>query len=65
MLTPSSIGACLSIDHTFRVAGKATIVDKEKKRVKVMKGGLQTSISEKGQTVTWVRNLPFAHCSNF
>jgi hypothetical protein len=54
MLTPSSIGTCLSIDNTFRVAGKATIVNKEKKRVKLMKGGLQTSLNERGQTITWV-----------
>jgi hypothetical protein len=43
----------LSIDNTFRVAAKVTIVDKQKGRVKLMKGGLVSTLNEGGQTVSW------------
>jgi len=42
-------GSCLSLDNTFRVAGKAMIIDKQKKRTKIMKGGVLSVINEKSE----------------
>lgn len=45
----------MSVDNTFRAAGKATIVDKQKKRTKVMKGGILSALNENNEIVSWVR----------
>jgi hypothetical protein len=45
----------LSLDNTFRAASKATVVDKQKKRVNLMKGGLLGIINEESETISWVR----------
>ncbi|KAJ6497153.1 hypothetical protein C8R47DRAFT_1212691 [Mycena vitilis] len=37
---------CLSADNTFKVAGKATVVDASKVRTKVMKGGILSMLNE-------------------
>ena len=47
-------GRTLSLDHTFKVANKATIVTPEKDRVKVMKGGLLNVINEESEVIAWV-----------
>ncbi|KAI0692731.1 hypothetical protein C8T65DRAFT_745002 [Cerioporus squamosus] len=43
----------ISLDATFRSAGKATIADKDKARTKLWTGGLQSVLNEKGQTMSW------------
>jgi hypothetical protein len=44
----------LSLDNTFRVAKKATVVDNQKMHTNVMKGGVLSVINEKAEIVAWV-----------
>ena len=50
-------GKCISLDNTFQAAGKASVVDKQKTRSKVMKGGILTAINEISETLSWVCSL--------
>jgi hypothetical protein len=50
-------GKCISLDNTFHTAGKASVVDKQKTRSKIMKGGLLTAINEISETLSWVCSL--------
>ena len=49
------LGRTLSLDHTFKVANKATIVTPERDHIKVMKGGLLNIINEESEVICWVR----------
>ncbi|KAK6971771.1 hypothetical protein R3P38DRAFT_3297859 [Favolaschia claudopus] len=49
-LTP---GICLSTDNTFKVAGKATVVDSSKARTKLMKGGILSMLNELNEIIAW------------
>ncbi|KAK7050400.1 hypothetical protein R3P38DRAFT_3173760 [Favolaschia claudopus] len=46
-------GICLSTDNTFKVAGKATVVDTTKTRTKLMKGGILSIINELNEIIAW------------
>jgi hypothetical protein len=46
------------LDNTFRVSGKATIIDNQKTRVKLLKGGVLSFLNEEGDIVAWVRDEP-------
>jgi hypothetical protein len=48
------LGRCLSLDNTFKVAKKATVVDHQKARTQVMKGGILSVINEKNEILAWV-----------
>ena len=48
-------GQCLSLDNTFRVAKKATVIDNQKARSQVMKGGILSVINENNEILSWVR----------
>jgi hypothetical protein len=43
------------------VAGKATIVDKQKARSKVMKGGVLSCINERNEIIGWVMRMFQSH----
>jgi hypothetical protein len=45
----------ISLDNTFRAVGKATVVDKQHKHTKMMKGGLLGMLNERSETIGWVR----------
>lgn len=42
------------MDHTFKAANKAIVVTPDKKRVKVMKGGLLNVLNEESEILAWV-----------
>ena len=50
-------GASLSIDTTFKVPNKATVVTSDGKRLHVINGGMPTVLNEKGQGIWWVSRL--------
>lgn len=50
----SDLGICLSLDNTFKIANKATVVDKNGTHVKLMKGGILSVINEMNEIVAWV-----------
>lgn len=58
------IAKCLSVDNTFRAAAKATVVDKNKARSKMMKGGILTMINEQNEIISWVRTKYLRSCSH-
>jgi len=45
---------CIALDNTFKSAGKATVVDKEKRHIKLMKGGILNVLNENGEIIGWV-----------
>lgn len=45
------------MDHTFKAANKAIVVTPDKKRVKVMKGGLLNVLNEHSEILTWVSDI--------
>jgi hypothetical protein len=47
----------LSLDNTLKIASKATVVDKNGTRIKLMKGGVLSIINQISQTISWVRTL--------
>ncbi|RDX39514.1 hypothetical protein OH76DRAFT_1324060, partial [Lentinus brumalis] len=52
--TLRTLGAVtISLDATFRSAGKATVTDKDKARTKVWTGGLQSVMNEKNLIIAW------------
>ncbi|GBE83061.1 hypothetical protein SCP_0501070 [Sparassis crispa] len=44
---------CISMDHTFRVAGKASVVDGKRNHLKMMKGGVLSVINENNEIISW------------
>lgn len=48
-------GIILSLDNTFKSAGKASIAERNKARMRVMKGGILSVINEKNEIISWVR----------
>ena len=51
---PSFLAKCIALDNTFQSAKKATVVDKEKTRTKLMKGGILNVLNETGEIIGWV-----------
>jgi len=51
----SLLAKTLSLDATFKFANRATVVDKDGKRHKLVKGGILSMINEHNLTVGWVR----------
>ncbi|KAJ7036211.1 hypothetical protein C8F04DRAFT_954038 [Mycena alexandri] len=45
---------CLGADNTFKVAGKATVVDASKTRTKLMKGGVASIINDSNEIISWL-----------
>jgi hypothetical protein len=45
---------CLSLDNTFKVSAKATVVDKDGKHCKLTKGGILNTINETDKIMAWV-----------
>lgn len=56
LLTHGRLAISLSLDNTFKSAGKAVVVDKDKNRVKLLKGGVLSVINEKSEILAWVRH---------
>lgn len=53
-------GACLSLDNTFKLAAKATVVDHvDGSHSKLMKGGILSVINESSEILAWVRTFKF------
>ncbi|KAK7000737.1 hypothetical protein R3P38DRAFT_3218571 [Favolaschia claudopus] len=44
---------CINLDHTFKVAKKATVVDSSNERSKLMKGGVLSVLNEVNQIISW------------
>ncbi|KAG2038699.1 hypothetical protein BDR03DRAFT_861484 [Suillus americanus] len=44
----------ISFDNTFRTATKATVMSQEKKKLRVLKGGIISLMNENGEIVGWV-----------
>ncbi|KAF8186240.1 hypothetical protein BJ912DRAFT_927161 [Pholiota molesta] len=44
----------ISMDNTYKSAGKATLVDKDGRRQNPLKGGILSAINEEGEGLTWV-----------
>jgi hypothetical protein len=51
------------MDSTFKAAGKAVVIDKQKVHTKVMKGGILSALNEWNEIVSWVHTLflSFSH----
>lgn len=61
MLSVTVIGRCLSLDNTFRSAAKATIVEKDRARTKLFKGGILSVINKRSEILGWVSNKVFLY----
>lgn len=48
------LGMCLSLDNTFKLAVKVTIVSKDRTHTKVMKGGILSMLNEDNEIMSWV-----------
>ncbi|KAG1901602.1 uncharacterized protein F5891DRAFT_1187473 [Suillus fuscotomentosus] len=46
-------GVSISFDNTFRAATKATVTSREKKKLRVLKGGIISLMNENGEIVGW------------
>jgi hypothetical protein len=46
----------VSLDNTFKVSSKVTVVDRDRTRVKLLKGGVLSMINELNFIVAWVSN---------
>ncbi|KAA1474099.1 hypothetical protein DENSPDRAFT_852057 [Dentipellis sp. KUC8613] len=46
-------GICLSLDNTFRLSGKATVIYEKTTRLKLMKGGILSVINELNEIISW------------
>ncbi|TFY51214.1 hypothetical protein EVG20_g11108 [Dentipellis fragilis] len=44
---------CISLDNTFKMSGKATVIHEKTTRLKVMKGGILSIINELNEIITW------------
>jgi hypothetical protein len=54
-LTYQHLAKCLSLDHTYRAAAKATVTDSSGSATKLMKGGMASVLNEKSDIIAWVR----------
>lgn len=50
---------CASLDNTFKLAAKATVVDGNGAHSKLMGGGILSVINECNEIIAWVRTLNF------
>lgn len=57
MLVPTSTGKCLSLDHTIKVANKATVVNPQKQCLHLIRA-LLSVINEYTEIMNWVRTMP-------
>lgn len=48
------LAVCLSLDNTFKSAGKAVVVEKDKSHTKLMKGGILSTLNESNEILSWV-----------
>ncbi|KAG2113703.1 hypothetical protein DEU56DRAFT_710042, partial [Suillus clintonianus] len=46
-------GISVSFDNTFRAAGKASVTNRDKQKVKVLKGGIISLMNENGEIIGW------------
>ncbi|KAG0700040.1 hypothetical protein DFH29DRAFT_876907 [Suillus ampliporus] len=46
-------GISVSFDNTFRAAGKASVTNQDKQKVKVLKGGIISLMNENGEIIGW------------
>ena len=61
-----AIGICLSLDNTFKVSAKATVVDKNGTHCKQTKGGILNVINESAEIMAWVSlAVRLSACKNF
>jgi len=51
----------LSLDNTFKSAGKAMVVDKNKNHTKLLKGGILSTINQRSEILAWVCILKNPH----
>jgi hypothetical protein len=49
---PSAI--CISLDNTFKITAKATVVDKNGTHTRLLKGGILSVINEANEIIAWV-----------
>ncbi|PPQ84313.1 hypothetical protein CVT26_011237 [Gymnopilus dilepis] len=49
-------GIVISLDNTFKSSGKVLVVEKDKSRVKLMKGGVLSVLNELNDIISWVRS---------
>ncbi|KAM6489712.1 hypothetical protein JOM56_014735, partial [Amanita muscaria] len=49
----STTAITLSFDNTYHAASKATLTDKDGKKVKLMKGGILSALNERNEIVSW------------
>lgn len=47
-------GISLSLDNTFKVAAKASVIDENGKRLNLLKGGVLSVINESNEIIAWV-----------
>lgn len=52
------LAVSISIDQTFRAAGKAKLVNSSHKHEKTWGGGILNALNERGQTLAWVSASP-------
>ncbi|KAG1774617.1 hypothetical protein EV702DRAFT_1047571 [Suillus placidus] len=50
-------GVSISFDNTFRAATKATVTSREKKKSRVLKGGIISLMNENSEIVGWISEL--------
>ncbi|KAF8959245.1 hypothetical protein BDZ97DRAFT_1667389 [Flammula alnicola] len=50
----------ISLDNTFKSAGKATIIDKDGYRQNPLKGGILSAINEEGEGLSWVGQVNYS-----
>jgi hypothetical protein len=53
--SPWNLVICTSLDNTFKVASKATVVDKDGTHCKLTKGGVLNVMNESTEIIAWVR----------
>ena len=47
----------MSLDATFRAAGKVALVDSDQRHTKILKGGVLSALTDDGLILTWVSVL--------
>lgn len=47
----------MSMDNTVKVRSKATVIDKDKTHIVLMKGGVLSILNENNEIIAWVRTL--------
>lgn len=49
------LGRSISIDATFKVMAKTSVVERDRSRIKPLRGGLVQVLNEHSEILTWVR----------